>query len=129
MSDLAIDLKYDIKNDKFYVRTNVKQDKVADLVSTFLQGQVGAGKDEREAADRSVYSIKMRVDLSDDSFETSSDTNNYGLRDGILMRFAAMLEQRPESVEFIDDADEFERRPNVVDQAKGMVEKAKKHGS
>ena len=82
---LFINITYDPNKDKYKVRTNVKREGVEDLIDTFLRGQIGAGSDSRKAEKREVYHINMQIDLSDDSFNVSDDTGNFGLRDGILL--------------------------------------------
>ena len=115
-SHLALDIKYDITSmpQRFYIATNVKHHLVHDLIGEFVHSQVGAGEDTRKAAGLLVYVIRIRVDLGDDNFEVQSDTNNNGLREGILILLMTVLKKTPERVEWVEDIDEvtteFERR-------------------
>jgi hypothetical protein len=86
--DLVID--YDIEKEKFDVKGNVKPEKRKDFVTNFLMSQVGAGKDENKAEEREVYTIKMELDLTYDTYTVSDNCGNKGLREGILMRYAGL---------------------------------------
>jgi hypothetical protein len=92
MADLFIDITFPIsEREQFKIDTNVKDDKIADVISEFLRSQIGAGRDENEPHVREVYRIRLELDLADDSFTTYSDTGNKGLRDGILMEVVQKL--------------------------------------
>jgi hypothetical protein len=58
MKDLFINIEFDIKANKAKFDTNVKQDKLSDLIATFLQGQIGKGSDSNKAIEREVYKIR-----------------------------------------------------------------------
>lgn len=89
---LGIDFEYDVSTGKVTrLTTNVKRDKVVELLTEFLRGQIGQGADERQATERDRYAIKIRLDLADDQFSSSSDCGNYGLRDGIIMAAITQL--------------------------------------
>ncbi len=87
MSDLYLKLVFDINNGEFDVDTNIKSDKINDIVADFLRTQMGAGVDKSEANKLDKYKIILKVDLSDDSFRVTHNCGNLGLRDGILMEF------------------------------------------
>lgn len=71
--------------EKFKIETNAKPELVGDLIGDFVHAQVGEGADERPANQHDVYHIDISVDLTDDTWRSSHDTGNLGLRDGILM--------------------------------------------
>ena len=87
MSKPFIELKYDIKKDEFSVNSDMKKDKIADIVSEFIRSQMGKGEDRTEANILDIYKITMYLDLSSDVFRCSHNCENLGLRDGILLDF------------------------------------------
>lgn len=90
MSDLKLELTYNLKDDEFKVETNMKDP--IKHVTEWLRTQIGAGADQTERNDKEVYSIKLEIDLSDDTYTVSHDCGNKGLRDGILMHFTKTYE-------------------------------------
>jgi len=87
MSDLFFNLKYFIKDDDFDIQTNIKKDQVDEIVTEFLRGQIGKGRDYSPTNEKKCYKIKIEVDLSFDIFKCKHNCGNLGLRDGILMRY------------------------------------------
>lgn len=84
--DLFMTIVYDVKKDDFTIESNVKPEMRGELLAEFIHSQVGAGADETPREERDVYTIKLGIDLSDDTFYVRHDCGNKGLRDGILMR-------------------------------------------
>ena len=64
---------------------------IEDFVYDFLRTQFGAWKDETEPTKKDVYHIRIRLDLSDDTFYVDSDTGNKGLMTGIVFNYASRL--------------------------------------
>jgi hypothetical protein len=94
MPRLHIRIKYPIKEpDKFELKTDIKKEKVPEILSSWLSMQMGRGKDEREAIDRDVYNIKIDLELEDDTFYSDSDTGNKGLTVGIVMDVLKRLDK------------------------------------
>jgi hypothetical protein len=88
MSDpLFIEIKYNIKNDSFETNSNIKEEKIVEIVLEYLRTQIGLGKDDRTAADKDIYSLRLELDLSEDHFKLAHDTNNMSLSMGILTHF------------------------------------------
>jgi hypothetical protein len=85
--NLFVELKYDINKDSFDISTNMKKEAVPNIVENFLRSQIGAGEDNSEPNKLDIYNIKIKVDLSDDTFLVNHNCGNKGLRDGILLRF------------------------------------------
>ncbi len=85
MTNIKIDINYDIKKDEFDVSTNAKDPK--DLVTEYLRTQISSGTDRTESTKPDVYSIAIELDLSGDIFTVSHNCGNKGLRDGILMHY------------------------------------------
>ena len=83
---LGIDFEYDMKAGRaMSLSTNVKREKVVDLLTDFIRDQIGRGADDAKPNEKDVYSVKIRLDLTDDRFTAKSDCGNLGLRDGIIM--------------------------------------------
>lgn len=88
--------KYSVKEGLLKHSGDLIDDHVPELISTFLQTQIGRGADDSEPEDREVYTIKIDIDLSDDTFTVIDDTGNKGLRDGILLTIALEWEDEVE---------------------------------
>lgn len=78
---------YFLKDDKFNVSSSMSEEGVREVVEAFLHGEMGKGRDDREAEVRDEYTIKLGIDFSDDTIYVSDDCGNCGLRDGILMHY------------------------------------------
>jgi len=83
---LFLQVHYDIEADFVMVESNIKPERQGEVLTDFIHGQVGTGKDESPAEKRGIYTIRLELDLSDDTFYVSHNCGNKGLRDGILMR-------------------------------------------
>lgn len=87
MDKLFIDLVYDLDKDEFDISTNIKEEKVTDLLTNFLMTQMGKGVDESKAEELEKYHIRIELDMTLDNFSVKDDCGNKGLRDGILLRY------------------------------------------
>src|SRR3990167_5814865 len=93
-ADVVIEINYDINNpEKTVIRTNAKESALPELLETFLLAQRGKGKDERPPNLKDEYKITIRLDLSDDTFYTTSDTGNEALTCGIVLDVLERLDQ------------------------------------
>jgi len=86
VSRLYLNVTYNVKTDTFEVASDIKPEMQGEVLADFIHGQVGAGVDESPRTEREVYSIRLQLDLSDDTFYVEHNCGNKGLRDGILMR-------------------------------------------
>jgi len=92
--DLFIKISYCFnKPETSIIRTNVKTERLRDLLNDYLYNQIGKGEDKRKLNEKEVYDIEIGVDLSDDTFYVSSDTGNDGLTCGIIMHVSAILNE------------------------------------
>ncbi|KKN19846.1 hypothetical protein LCGC14_0941720 [marine sediment metagenome] len=82
---LNLTVTYDVKADTFVVNSDIKPEMRREVLADFIRSQIGAGKDDTPVVERDVYTIKLQLDLSDDTFYVEHDCGNKGLRDGILM--------------------------------------------
>lgn len=78
-------ITYNVKLDKFTISGNIKKSKYSELLGEYLRS-AGGEVDKRRPRERQIYHITLRWYPSADRFETTSDTGNKGLREGILMR-------------------------------------------
>ena len=62
-----------------------------EIVEAFLINQIGAGEDRNKANELDVYQITLDWYPHLDRIESTSNTGNRGLREGILMRFLGTL--------------------------------------
>lgn len=91
-ADITLVIIYDMKErDKCVIKTNAKREAVGDILEAWLQGQIGKGEDSRQVKKLDIYHITIDLDLSDDTFYTSSDTGNKGLTCGLVMDVFDML--------------------------------------
>lgn len=79
-------LRYTVSTDELLFATDVKDEAIAELVSTFLQTEIGSGEDKTPPEDRDVYNIRLRMRMEDDTFFVKHDCGNLGFRDGILLK-------------------------------------------
>jgi hypothetical protein len=98
-ADITLDITFDINEpEKSIIKTNAKREVVLEILEDWLYCQMGQGKDNSKPIKKDFYSIKIFLDLSDDSFSTVSDTGNEGLTCGIIMhlsRIFSCLEIQP----------------------------------
>ncbi|MFC1721117.1 hypothetical protein ACFLY0_00350 [Patescibacteria group bacterium] len=85
-ADISIEIIFDINHpEKTLIKTNAKKEALEEILEAWLYCQTGQGADESEPDERDVYNIQIQLDLSDDSFATSSDTGNKGLTVGLVI--------------------------------------------
>ena len=83
---LYFNLTYSPENpDNYKIDSNIKAEHYDEVLTGFLQTQIGQGEDPSPAADLPEYHIQIKLDLSDDTYYSKSDTGNMGLTVGILM--------------------------------------------
>lgn len=100
--DIVIEMTFDMKAETVQIRTNAKREVLGELIGDYLHAQVGTGKDPSPAIERDVYNIAIGVELNDDSWGSSHDCGNKGLREGILMRVLQLLDKEPSKVTYLD---------------------------
>ena len=88
---LNLIIDYDIKSDIFCFDTDIKTERLKNIVVDFLRTQIGKGKDESPHEDHCLYQIDITLDLADDIFYVTHNCGNKGLREGILQHFLHRL--------------------------------------
>lgn len=86
MKRLNLTVSYNIGSDSFDIDSDIKPEMRAEVIEAFIRSQAGAGVDESPPIQRKLYTIKLQLDVSDDTFYVEHDCGNKGLREGILMR-------------------------------------------
>jgi len=89
--DNFLNIEFDFKSNNFRTSGNINPEMYMEVVSDFLRGQIGKGKDEREPNKRDIYNIEITVDLSEDRFNVLDNCGNKSLRDGILRYFLSTI--------------------------------------
>lgn len=89
--DLEITIKYNVDEDAFDSWGPI----TTDIVSTCLRAMLDNDdkKTSEEFENRDVYTIKIELDMDDDTFHVTSDTGNKSMTVGILTRCLKRLEK------------------------------------
>jgi len=95
-----LNIEHVLADDQYNVSTDLNSSGVVSCLQTFLQMQIGQGADKRKPNEKLSYCIKLRVDLTDDTFYVTDDCNNHGLRDGILMCLLKKISDKSNKVSF-----------------------------
>lgn len=88
---LYVIIDMDVITNTICYNTNIKSERLSDVLSDVLQCQVGAVPDNSDAHKRHLYEIEIIIDLSFDDITIQSNTGNKGLTAGILMYFLSKL--------------------------------------
>lgn len=92
MSLLYFRAKFPIDNpEKVEIESNIKPEMYGEVLTDYLQTQIGTGKDDSPTNEQEVYHIELQLDLETDTFYIKSDTGNKGLTTGILMHILQQL--------------------------------------
>lgn len=90
--DIVIKISASIKNpEQTVIKTNARKEALDELLSNWLQDQIGTGADNAEPADKDPYEITIGLILENDQFLTESDTGNRALTCGIVMDVLSRL--------------------------------------
>lgn len=104
--DALIVIKYGFngRRSESCVYTNARPEALEELLDTWIQDQVGTGRDPNppnEALD--LYTIDIGYFLDVDAFSTESDTSNRGLSTGIVMAVVRELREGTLSVKGLEE--------------------------
>jgi hypothetical protein len=93
MGILIARISFDCENqEKIQVFTNAKDEALIDMLTEYLRSQMGTGEDKNPAAEKNQFSVEVSLDLSEDIFQTRTDTGNKGLTCGIIARVIGLLD-------------------------------------
>lgn len=85
MTPLHLTVTYNLKADTYEFDSDIKPEQRAEILTDFIRSQAGKGRDETPPNERDVYHIRIKLDLTDDTFYVEHDCGNKALRDGILL--------------------------------------------
>jgi len=90
--DVLVVIEYHLNEpEKTVIRTNAVHERLDEIISTWLQDQIGRGGDARVPETRQIYTIKIGLRIEDDAFACESDTGNAGLTCGLVMDVLSRL--------------------------------------
>jgi hypothetical protein len=98
--DIVLEIDFVVKGELVTIATNAKFDKVEDLLEDYLMSIVGTGKDPTPMNELDAYKITLGLQLDDNTWGTSHDCGNKGLREGILMRVMRLVSDKAPNVTF-----------------------------
>ena len=91
---IKVEIIHNIKNpDKSLIKTNIRKGMVSGILGEWINSQIGCGEDKRETKEKGAYQIDIELDLSDDTFYTTSNTGNTGLTAGIILKTFGRLNE------------------------------------
>lgn len=97
--DIRIEISYDlVEPENSQIKTNAKKEKISDILKNWALTQIGQGEDMDKVKEVDAYRIVIELDLSRDTFYTTSNTGNAGLTAGIIMD----IMERLNKVEIVD---------------------------
>lgn len=94
-------VKYNIVDDTYHIITEVKKEKVQEVIELLLRSQIGAGGDDSESNKHDLYIIDFDLKLEDDTFNVTSNTGNKSLTTGILAKLVHKLSNNSDKVSFV----------------------------
>ena len=83
---MYINIKYDLKQDKTTIDTNIKDEMLEEMLSDVIRSQQGLGVDDSPYTHKEIYNIDIKIDLSNDNISIKSDTGNDSLTCGIIIQ-------------------------------------------
>lgn len=87
MKQLILQLEYDIKKDDYFIKTNLKKERVKSFVESFIRTQTLGEKDKSKAQTIELYKIEIQLNLDTNNYLCKDNCGNQDLRNGILLRF------------------------------------------
>ena len=100
--DIVIEMSFDMKRETVQIKTNAKHEVVEQLLYDYLHTQIGSGRDDSTPEDHDIYKITIGVELADDSWGSTHNCGNKGLREGIIMQVINLLGHHPDRVTYLD---------------------------
>lgn len=95
-TDIIVKIKYNLKEpDETIIETNANEEAVSEILETWLSGQINRGKDDSQCNEKDEFEVVIRLDLSNDTFSTNSDTNNKSVTCGIVIDVFRRLGEIP----------------------------------
>jgi len=88
MHQLTTKLRYTVDQDKFEIQSDLKEERISEVLSDYLRSQMGTGPDENQTRNElPVYEITITLDLENDIYHVTSNTGNQSLTVGIIAHY------------------------------------------
>jgi hypothetical protein len=98
---LKIKIQYDLKENTYRITSEIKKERIQEVIEELLRAQIGAGSDKGEPVEKDIYTIFIDLELEGDIFNVSADTGNKSLTTGILAQLIGKLDKNSENVEIV----------------------------
>ncbi len=92
-ADIRLEVICNTKTSKIVIKANAKKEVIARELGAFLISQIGKGSNYTGTSRREEYRIVLELDLKNDDFRVSSNTETDGLRWMILLLALLELER------------------------------------
>lgn len=85
-ADAVLTISFPVSGEQVTIKSNIKPERIQEVLEDYVRSQMGSGEQsDRNYNAKEIYTITLGLDLSDDTFTTSSDTGNEVLTLGIVM--------------------------------------------
>ena len=95
---MKIIVKYHLSDDRYDIESEIKPERVKEVIEEFLRTQIGLGEDKSEPSDLQIYTITLDLNLDGDIFTINSNTKNKSLTTGILFKLTLLIAECSERV-------------------------------
>ena len=83
---IILQMNYNLrKPNKTIIKTNAHKRAVTEILEAWIYGQIGKGQDNRKPNSRDKHQVEIKLDVSNDTFYTTSTTGNDSLTCGIVL--------------------------------------------
>ena len=109
MSSLYVEITFSLEHYPDYqIKTDVRDDKISDFLTGYLQEIVIGGVmiDEGGTEGRDPYTVKIELDMTTDTYTTTSNTGDDGLTTGIVLLVVAKLHEGQKTMSKIPSKEE-----------------------
>lgn len=93
-------IQFNVRDGTHYIISEIKKEQIQEVLDTLIRSQIGIGGGDGKPKEKNIYTIVIDLDLSGDTFNVKSDTENKSLTTGILMDLVLKLNKNSEKVKF-----------------------------
>ncbi len=94
--NLFLEIIFPILNPEGYsFHTDIKPEHVKEVLEAFLDYQTGKGYEDVDHLEQDIYTIKIHLDLTDDTFQVTHNCGCLGLMMGILLEVLNLMNTEP----------------------------------
>lgn len=88
MHKVTTKLRYTVDTDKFEIQSDLKEDRISEVLSDYLRSQMGTGSNGNQTRNElPVYEIVLTLNLLEDTYTVTSNTGNTSLTIGLIAHF------------------------------------------